>query len=157
MWPSQLDTAKDQTADQQGLIYADNPGAPTSSWAFAHGWTYNDSYYALKHYSYFVRPGYVRYTGIVDNPDERISVYQSPDGKTTVIVVLNTSSTTTDGLSLDLSGVNYTSSAMYRSSFAQAITTGERFASLGAYLAPSGNSGGINLPPQSVVTIVLTR
>jgi len=27
VWPSTLTTAKDQSADQQGLLYADNPGA----------------------------------------------------------------------------------------------------------------------------------
>ena len=161
VWPSTLTTAKDQSADQQGLLYADNPTASPSTWAFSQGWTYNDSYYALKHYSYFVRPGYIRYTATVDNSDERASVYQSPDGKTTVIVILNTSATGTDGLSLDLSTIKYANSAVYRSTFSQPIS-GERFASLGSYLPPSAgtagnNSGGISLPPQSVVTIVLTN
>jgi hypothetical protein len=161
VWPSQLDTAKDQAGDQQGLLYADNP-YNTASWVFPNGWTYNDAYYALKHYSYFVRPGYVRFNAAVDNTDERVSVFQSPDTKTTVIVVLNTSASATDGLSVDLSTITYATSTIYRSSFSQAISNGERWNNLGAYIPPtsssgSNNSGGINLPPQSAVTIVLTH
>jgi hypothetical protein len=80
-----------------------------------------------------------------------------------VIVVLNTSSSATDGLSLTLTGITYANSTIYRSSFSQPITTGERLNNLGSYIAPSGSSptsnnrGGINLPPQSEVTIVLSN
>jgi glucuronoarabinoxylan endo-1,4-beta-xylanase len=163
VWPSTLTTAKDQSADQEGLLYADNPGANQATWVFPHGWSYNDAYYALKHFSYYVRPGYVRYNATVDNPDERVSIYQSADKKTTVIVALNVSTSATDGLSLDLSSITYANAAIYRSTFSQPITSGERWASLGTYIAPSAgsnganNSGGINLPPQSAVTIVLTN
>jgi glucuronoarabinoxylan endo-1,4-beta-xylanase len=152
-WPSALDAAKDQAADQQGLIYIDNPFASQSTWAFTQGWTYNDAYYAMKHYSYYIKPGYIRYDATVDNTDERVSVYQSPDQKTTVIVALNVSTTATDVLALDLSSITYTTSALYRSTFSQPITTGERWASLGAY----DSTNGITLAPQSAVTIVLTN
>jgi glucuronoarabinoxylan endo-1,4-beta-xylanase len=152
-WPSALDAAKDQAADQQGLIYIDNPFASSSTWAFTQGWTYNDAYYAMKHYSYYIKPGYIRYDATVDNTDERVSVYQSPDQKTTIIVALNVSTTKTDDLALDLSSITYTTSALYRSTFSQPITTGERWASLGAY----DSTNGITLAPQSAVTIVLTN
>jgi glucuronoarabinoxylan endo-1,4-beta-xylanase len=162
VWPSQLDSAKDQAGDQEGLLYADNPFGSQSTWAFSHGWTYNDSYYALKHFSYFIRPGYIRYNATIDNTDERASVYQSPDKKTTVIVILNVSATATDGLSVSLSGITYANSVVYRSTFSQPISTGERWNNLGPYIPPvssGGNNtnGGINLPPQSAVTIVLTN
>src|SRR5579875_642483 len=151
-WPSTLTSGV--ATDQQGLLYVDNPFAAQSTWAYPNGWTYNDAYYTLKHYSYFIRPGYVRYDATVDNPDEDASVYQSPDGKTTVIVVLNTSTTATDTLGLNLSSVTYTNSTVYRSSFATAITAtnAERWNNLGAYTA-----SGISLPPQSAVTVVLTK
>lgn len=149
-WPSTL--ANGQASDQAGVIYIDNPFNVPSSWAFPHGWSYNDSYYALKHYSYFIRPGYVRYNATVDNTDERISVYQSTDKKMTVIVALNVSLTTTDGLALDLSTIGYSNSTVYRSTFSTPIATGDRWANLGPL---SGN--GISLPPQSVITIVLTN
>ena len=89
-------------------------------------------------------------------------MFQSADHKTTVIVVLNTSTTVTDGLSLDLSSITYTNSVVYRSTFSQPITSGERWASLGSYVpatATNGanSNGGISLPPQSAVTIVLTN
>ncbi|HEY0306755.1 MAG TPA: Ig-like domain repeat protein [Acidobacteriaceae bacterium] len=148
-WPSTLSNG--QAVDQQGLIYVDSPFS-LSSWAFTSGWSYNDAYYALKHFSYYVRPGYVRYNAAVDNTDERVSVYRSADAKTTVIVALNVSSTATDGLLLSLSNIGYASSVVYRSSFSSPIATGERWANLGSY-----NSSGIVLPPLSVVTIVLTN
>ena len=138
-------------SDQQGLMYIDNPFTP-SSWTYPSGWAYNDAYFAMKHFSYFIRPGYVRYNASVDNTNERVSVYQSPDKKKTVIVAMNVSTTATDTMSLDLSGVTYTSSAMYRSTFSTPISTGERWASLGAVTPAS-----ITLGPQAVVTIVLSN
>ena len=99
-----------------------------------------------------MRPGYVRYNASVDNTDERVSVYQSADKNTTVIVAMNVSSTNTDGLGLNLSNITYTNSAVYRSTFSTPIATGERWANLG-----SVSTSGISLPPQSVVTIVLTN
>ncbi|HEY5331237.1 MAG TPA: Ig-like domain repeat protein [Acidobacteriaceae bacterium] len=137
--------------DQQGLLYIDSPYTP-SSWTFPSGWAYNDAYYAMKHFSYFIRPGYMRYNASVDNTDERVSVYQSPDKKTTVIVAMNVSTTATDTMSLDLSGVPYTNSAMYRSTFSQPISTGERWNTLGPVTPTS-----ITLGPQAVVTIVLSK
>ena len=153
-WPSALSgTAPNQQAtDQQGLLYIDNPFSARVAWSFPNGWAYNDAYYAVKHFSYFIRPGYVRYNASVDNVDERVSIYQSPDKKTTVIVAMNVSTTATDTMSLDLSGVTYTSSAMYRSTFSTPIATGERWASLGAVTPTS-----ITLGPQAVVTIVLSN
>jgi glucuronoarabinoxylan endo-1,4-beta-xylanase len=151
-WPSTL--ADGISTDQQGLLYIDNPFNAESTWAYPNGWTYNDAYYAMKGYSYYIRPGYIRYSATSSNPDEDTSVYQSPDGKTTVIVILNTSTTATDTVSLDLSPITYTTSAMYRSSFATPITTAgaERWNSIGAY-----TSQGITMPPQSEVTVLLTN
>jgi glucuronoarabinoxylan endo-1,4-beta-xylanase len=147
-WPSTISNG--QATDQQGLIYIDNPFNAQSTWAFSKGWSYNDSYYAMKHFSFFVKPGYIRYNSLVNNTDERMSVYQSPDGKTTVIVVMNLSATATDGLSMNLSNIAYTTSTVYRSTFSTPIATGERWANLGGY-----SSNGLSLPPQSIATIVL--
>jgi O-glycosyl hydrolase len=150
-WPSTL--VDGISGDQQGLLYIDNP-FDQGGWAFPTGWTYNDSYYALKGYSFYIRPGYIRYNATSSNGDEDTSVYQSPDGKTTVIVILNTSTSVTDTVGLNLSNITYTNSAMYRSSFATPITTkgAERFNSIGAYTAQ-----GITMPPESEVTVVLTN
>lgn len=151
-WPSGAgNLSNGQATDQQGVLYIDNPFSP-GTWAFAHGWTYNDAYYALKHFSFYVRPGYVRYDAAVDNTDERVSVYQSPDKKTTVIVAMNLSASASDGMVVNLGGVAYASSTIYRSTFTTPQATGERWANLGAY-----TTSGISLPPQSVVTVVLTN
>jgi glucuronoarabinoxylan endo-1,4-beta-xylanase len=151
-WPSTLSNGI--STDQAGLLYIDNPFNPQSTWAYPNGWTYNDAYYVMKGYSFYIRPGYIRYNASVTNADEDVSVYQSPDTKTTVIVLLNTSTSTTDTVGLNLSGITYTNSAIYRSSFATPITTtgAERWSSLGAYTA-----SGISMPPQSEVTVVLTQ
>ncbi len=151
-WPSTLSNGI--STDQAGLLYIDNPFAAQSTWAYPNGWTYNDAYYVLKGYSYFIRPGYVRYNAAVTNADEDVSVYQSPDSKTTVVVLLNTSSTATDQVALNLAGITYSNSAVYRSSFATPITNAnaERWNSLGAYAAT-----GVSMPPQSEVTVVLTQ
>jgi O-glycosyl hydrolase len=151
-WPSTL--ASGVSTDQQGLLYIDNPFASQSSWAYPSGWTYNDAYYTLKHFSFFIRPGYIRYDASVSNADEDISVYQSSDTKTTVIVILNTSTTATDTIGLNLSSITYANSAVYRSSFATAINIqgAERWNNLGAYTPQ-----GISLPPQSEVTVVLAN
>jgi O-glycosyl hydrolase len=151
-WPSTL--ANGISTDQGGLLYIDNPFAARSTWAYPSGWTYNDAYYAMKGYSFFIRPGYIRYNATATNPNEDVSVYRSPDTKTTVIVLLNTSTTTTDTVGLNLTGITYTNSAVYRSSFGTPITSAnaERWNSLGAYTA-----AGISMPPQSEVTVVLTQ
>jgi O-glycosyl hydrolase len=151
-WPSTLTGGV--SSDQAGLLYIDNPFAAQSTWAYPNGWTYNDAYYVMKGYSYFIRPGYIRYNANVTNADEDVSVYQSPDTTTTVIVLLNTSTSATDTVGLDLTGIPYSTSAIYRSSFATPINSAnaERWNALGAYTA-----SGISMPPQSEVTVVLTR
>ncbi len=153
-WPSTL--VNGISSDQQGLLYIDNPFTPQSSWAFPSGWTYNDAYYALKHFSRYIRPGYIRYNATLDNPaDEKVSVYQSPDTNTTVIVLLNVSTTNTDTVGLNLAPVAYSTSTVFRSSFQTPITASgaERWNNLGAYAPASG----IVMPPQSAVTVVLSR
>lgn len=152
-WPSTLQNGV--ATDQQGLLYIDNPFASQSTWAYPSGWSYNDAYYTMKHFSYFIRPGYIRYNATSTNPNESISVFQSPDHKTTVIVVLNISTTATDTLGLNLTGILYNTSSVYRSSFATPLTTtgAERWNNLGPY----NTTQGLTLPPQSAATIVLKQ
>ena len=150
-WPS-TPVTNGQAADQAGLLYIDNPFASQTTWAFTQGWSYNDAYYAFKHFSYYIRPGYVRYNATVSNADELISAYQSPDAKTLVVVVMNISSSATDQFALNAPGQSYSSSTVYRSTFSTPIATGERWSNLGALPA-----GGLSLSPQSVATIVLQR
>lgn len=150
-WPS-TPVTNGQAADQQGLLYIDNPFASQSTWVFPQGWSYNDAYYAFKHFSYYVRPGYVRYNASINNADERVSAYESADKKTVVVVVLNTSASVTDQFALNVGSFAFSSSTVVRSTFSQPILTGERWDNLGALPAT-----GIALPPQSVATIVLQQ
>ena len=132
----------------QGLLYLDNPYTPTS-WTQPHGWAPNDAYYAMKHYSLLVRPGYTLYPLTVDNANERVSSYLSPDKKTLIVVLLNTSMSATDTVALDLSTLKLTSTAVYRSTFSAAT---ERYASIGAL--PTGNT--VTLGPQAVATVKIS-
>lgn len=149
-WPSTITNG--QAGDQAGLLYIDNPFASTTTWAFPQGWSYNDAYYAFKHFSFYVRPGYVRYGASIDNANERISAYESPDKKTLVIVVLNTSATATDNFALNSGGFTYSNSTVIRSTFSTPIATGERWNNLGSLPA-----AGLSLPPQSVATVILQQ
>jgi glucuronoarabinoxylan endo-1,4-beta-xylanase len=140
--------------DQEGLIYVDSAANPRSTWQYPHGWAAQDNYYAFKHFSLFVRPGYTLYLVTVDNPDERVSSYASADGKTVVVVLLNTSASATDTVALDLSKLNVTGSTVYRSTFSVALTVAgaERWNNLGAL--PTGDT--VTLAPNAVATVVLT-
>jgi O-glycosyl hydrolase len=149
-WPSTI--ANGQASDQAGLLYIDNPFASTTTWAFPQGWSYNDAYYAFKHFSFYVRPGYVRYGAGIDNANERISAYESPDQKTLVVVVLNVSASATDTFALSSGSFSYTKSTVIRSTFSTPIATGERWNNLGGL-----PSAGLSLPPQSVATIILQQ
>jgi len=71
--------------DGLGLVLIDNPGTTSDP-----GYTIQDTYYALKHYSKFIQPGYSRIN--ITNPNVsglRASAFKSPDEKTIVLVIIN--------------------------------------------------------------------
>ena len=137
--------------NQQGLIYLDNPYAAQSTWTYPHGWAPNDQYYAFKHFSYFIYPGYQRVDALVNDPDLRLSAYESKDNKSGVAVVLNTSSTRTISFAVASSGIKVPSSKVYRSTFSNNST--ERWHDLGAL--PANNT--VSLPPMSIATISVNQ
>ena len=71
-----------------GLIQIENPFSNQSTWTNAppgtptqsHGWWYAPSYWAMKHFSYFVQPGYRRVSAVENAGNVRVSAYLSPDG-----------------------------------------------------------------------------
>ncbi len=132
---------------QQGLIYVDSSG----------GIHYEDQYYAMKHFSYFIRPGYKRVNAQASvnshsnaqSPASTlpISAYLSPDGKTLVAVLLNPSTSSTAQVTLSFSGFTPSTSTIYRSTF---LNSTERWANAGAM-----SSNVVSLPPQAIATVVL--
>lgn len=131
-------------------IYDDDATQPQSTWEYPHGWHINDNYYVMKHYSYFIRPGFKRVDAYTGNADLRLSAYIDPASRNPLapratLVVLNTSATASIPLALNSPVLRVRSTQVYRTSFSGS----ERWASLGAWHAQTP----IVLPPNSMVTV----
>jgi glucuronoarabinoxylan endo-1,4-beta-xylanase len=150
------------------LIHIDNP-FERNSWKLPNGMAPTDRYFGLKHFSYFIRPGYRRIDASVTVPALKVSAFLSPDGTQLVLVALNTSTTTPASLTLSPQGLSSfahpRASALYRSVLPPPAITpttgervgtnrpGERFKFLGS-LRPGSS---ISLPPRSIITLVLNQ
>src|SRR5579859_5656728 len=83
------------------LVQIENPYASHSTWTNAppgvttdsHGWWLTPAYWAMKHFSCFINPGYRRVSASDNDPDVRSSAYLSPDGSRLVVVLINTNAT----------------------------------------------------------------
>jgi glucuronoarabinoxylan endo-1,4-beta-xylanase len=117
------------------------PGTATQS----HGWWIAPAYWAMKHFSYFIQPGYKRVAATCNDADVLASAYLSPDGWRLVAVFINRASS---GLStVDL---NFGSFPHYRSSVYQTAGTNQ-FQLLGSI------GSQLNLPASSLTTVVLDK
>jgi glucuronoarabinoxylan endo-1,4-beta-xylanase len=134
---------------QQDLIYIDFPW-DRSRWTTERGWKLNDSYFALKHFSYFIAPGFQRYPIRVDHPALRSSAFLSLDGNRLVAVILNTSTSETIMPALVADGFAASASSVYRSDF---TGSAERFINVGAL----DDAGSFTLGPMSIATVVIGR
>ncbi|MCT7314875.1 hypothetical protein N5I87_02580 [Ralstonia sp. CHL-2022] len=106
----------------------------------------------LKHFSYFIRPGYVRYdTTTLPQKGVRVSAFGTPAGATdnkAVVVLVNENSTdVTLTTSINPAGRTVTSLTPYRTT---ATATFEQQAALGV----SGNTFTVTLPAKSITTLV---
>jgi O-glycosyl hydrolase len=138
------------SATVASAIYDDDATQPASTWLYPHGWHVNDNYYVMKHYSYFIRPGFRRVDAYVDDPDLRLSAYVDPAPRNPLrpratVVVLNTSATATIPLTLAAPVPRVGSSRVLRTSFGG----NERWRELGAWHA----GAPIVLPPNSMATV----
>lgn len=116
------------------------PGTPTQS----HGWWLAPAYWAMKHFSYFIQPGYRRVAATCSDPNVLTSAYLSPDSLRLVAVFINrnTSSSAVD--------VNFGSFPYFASSVYQTAGT-NYFESLGSVASPEV------LPARSLTTVVLDK
>jgi glucuronoarabinoxylan endo-1,4-beta-xylanase len=150
---------------QDTLINIDNPFNARSTWKLPNGFEPTDRYYGLKHYSYFINPGYKRVEAGGLDESVKVSAYISPDKSRLVVVALNTAVSASANLSLTVKGFSGKPSAMYRSVLpppAVTPTEGERVGVCGPgerfrMLAAPKPGANINLPSRSIVTIVFDK
>jgi O-glycosyl hydrolase len=141
-WPSK---------DGGGTLLAIEDPSDPSKWTSKDGWSYTDGYYAMKHFSYFIHAGYHRVDADSSNGDIRLSAYLSPKHDKLVVVAINKSAKDENAVRLKLGDFERrTASVVYRSTFPN---TAEHFQKLGAL----GPDDVIELPPQSVATVEITK
>jgi O-glycosyl hydrolase len=117
------------------------PGTPTQS----HGWWFSPSYWSMKHFSYFINPGYRRVSATDNDNNVRSSAYISPEGLRLVVVLINTNATVSSTMSFNFGTFSFASSGVYQ-------TAGmNKFQSLGAL------GSQLVLPPSSLTTVVLDQ
>ena len=137
-----------------GLIQIENPFASQSTWTNAppgtptqsHGWWYSPSYWSMKHFSYFINPGYKRVSATDNDNNVRSSAFLSPDGLRLVVVLINTNASVSSAMSFNL-GIF----SVGKSSVSQTANTNYYFRSLGSL------TNGQVLPPRSLTTVVLDQ
>jgi len=135
-----------------GLIQIENPFAAPSSWTNAppgtptqsHGWWYSPSYWSMKHFSYFIQPGYRRVAATNSSANVATSAYLSPDGLRLVAVFISRDVADTS-VNVSFGSFPYFTSSVYQ-------TAGtNKFQPLG----PMGSQ--LTLPAQSLTTVVLDK
>ena len=127
---------------QQGLIYIDS----------GNGIHYEDQYYAMKHFAHYVRPGYKRVDVQISPSSSSLaaSAYISPDGKTLVAVLLNTSLTAQAIVGLNFTGFSPSTSTAYQTVFTLPSGTSNPWNNIGSL---DGNT--VTLPAESMTTVVM--
>lgn len=86
------------SATVASAIYDDDGTQPPSTWKYPHGYAINDNYYVMKHYAYYVRPGFRRIDSYAGDPDLRVSAFVDPKPRDflrprATVVALNVSAT----------------------------------------------------------------
>lgn len=120
------------------------------------GYKLTGAYYALRHFSEFIRPGYTRIQCSMKQVSGeavsglRPSGYVSPDGKRFVYVLINNSN---EELQIDFGSVAAGTSTIRQSVFATGFTADMMYKDLGAIPA----HGILAVPGSSVTTVVIDR
>lgn len=142
--------------DATGTIYDSHMisiGRGISNWpkGATNGYLVTGDYYAVRHFSEFVRPGYYRIqAGISSEGDVRCSMYASPDESRLVLVVINNSENE-EILQLPLENYSMEASQIYQSILADGYTADMLYQNKGAL----DSSNKTTLPGKSVTTIVI--
>ena len=123
-----------------GLIDMDNPWQSPTYYV-------NDKYYSIKHYSYFIEKGDIRIrTDVVTSTDNsiRISAFLSADKKKVRIMVINTSGSIEQKLSISVPGFESAAVNEYQSTDLLKFKT-----------INSSKPGSISIPARSLTTLEL--
>lgn len=116
------------------------------------GWSLCADYYALRHFSEFIRPGYVRINANSGDGDVRTSVYMNEYSTKVAAVLINLSE---EEKSFQIQGEGYTitDSTIYQSIFGDNCESADGlFANMGSL----GEDNKITIPGKTVVTIDIT-
>lgn len=124
------------------LVTTENPTAP-ATWKLPDGWAITDLYYAVRHFSKWIEPGWQRVDATAGSALIQTSAFVSPDGTRATLVLLNTD-TFEHGVTVDPGTFTAATTAVYRTS-----GTGERTADVGPL------AGAITMPGRSIVTVTL--
>jgi glucuronoarabinoxylan endo-1,4-beta-xylanase len=136
-----------------GLVNIENPYANHSTWTNAppgtptqsHGWWYAPSYWAMKHFSYYIQPGFKRVNATNTDSNVRLTGWISPDNSRLVVVLINTNKVSASVMNFNLGAFNGGQTAVY-----QTWDT-NYYQSLGAL------TNNEYLPPQSITTVVVDQ
>jgi hypothetical protein len=105
----------------------------------------------MKHFSFFINPGFKRVSASDTDANVLSSAYLSPDGLRLVLVFINTSATASSFMNLSLGTFSVGSSSVYQTAGTNTYAGTNTFLSLGSLASPQ------TLPPQSVTTVVLDK
>jgi O-glycosyl hydrolase len=123
------------------------PGVTTQS----HGWWLTPAYWAMKHFSYFIQPGFRRVSETDNDNNVRGSAYLSPNGLRLVVVMINTNATASSAMTFNFGIFNAGKSSVYQTAGTNTYAGTNTFLLLGALASPQ------TLPPLSLTTIVLDQ
>lgn len=117
------------------------------------GWNICGDYYAVRHFSEFIRPGYTRVDASMQGGmDFKTSAYLSEDGKTLVLVVINLGDTE-ETLQIPTGQQNLAESLVYQSVLGiEDSSKNVLYQKVGAL--QTGNT--VKLPGESITTVVLS-
>jgi O-glycosyl hydrolase len=135
-----------------GLIQLEENTSDPSTWTNAppgipepHGWWDAPAYWAMKHFSYFINPAFIRASATNTDPNVLSSAYLSPDGFRLVIVLIETNADIPSFMELNYGDFAAATSCVY-----QTVGT-NTWQSLGTL------SNLQSLPPTSLTTVVLDQ
>jgi glucuronoarabinoxylan endo-1,4-beta-xylanase len=128
-----------------GLVEIEFPWDP-ASWTNPKGYWLNPSYWSMKHYSYYITPGFRRVEASSSDSDVLVSAYLSPDDFRLVAVFINRSTSTPTTVTLDTGSFAYDYSSVYQ-------TAGPN------YFEPLGPIAGsqLALPVSSLTTVLMDK
>lgn len=116
------------------------------------GWSTKADYYAMRHFSEFIRPGYTRIDAKSGSTDVRTSAYISKNGSKMALVLINRSK---KSMPLQLNGTGYT---INKSTIYQSVVGATCKSSKGLFknIGSLGKENSITLPAESITTIDIT-